>query len=112
MDYVEDCEVSHVVDSHHGIYSAQEFAYRWGEFLSPRKSFNLADIDILRNGPDDEHYYDAWQSVLDESVVRLEDKEYRIYESEGIYLVRSDVEWCEECEWFKSAECECPHVAA
>lgn len=114
MQFVEDSEVAHVVDSHHGIYSAQEFAFRWGSFLKTpegkRPMWLVNEIAVVQSGPDAADYSDAWVGLLDDALVFLDGKRFRIHEDEGIYLVRDDIEWCDECEWFASTDCECPHV--
>lgn len=113
MEYVEDHEVSHVVDSHYGIYSAQIFVERFGESLEfGEGSWALMAVDDVKSGPNAEFYCESWCDIMDHATVVLGDKRYNIHEDEGIYLVRDDVEWCEECEWFASKECDCPHVSA
>jgi hypothetical protein len=123
MTYVEDHDVSCVVDSHHGIYCAQEFAARWGAFVvttlthpdgqetDHRPSWLVNELDTLMDGPQDhEDYWAIWAGIIDDCVVVLDGKRYRIDHREDVWLVRDGVEWCEDCDWWKSTECNCPHA--
>ncbi len=114
MAYVEDHEVSHVVDSHAGQYMPREFVATWGEFLYPQDAKMMLDVASCAAGPEDAFYCEAWCDIANNAEVRIpygdETLIFTIHENEGIYLVRDGVEWCDECEWFKSADCDCPHV--
>ncbi len=108
--YVEDHDVSHVVDSHHGIYSAQFFCQRFGDDLTASTALLKTCLPDVLAGPGGDHYDEAWQEIMDNAVVMLADEPFMIYESEGIYLVRDGLEWCDKCDWWLSADCDCPHV--
>lgn len=78
-----DDKLQHVVDSHHGIYSPQIFAQRF-----PKGPCADEDWRILLEGPDHPNYWDVWSDVAD----NWESDGFVILESEGIFLVRAEVE--------------------
>lgn len=53
-----------LLDGNRGVFIPRDFA----GFDHSMRSFNIdeddADLQILRAGPDHEHYWDAWDSVL------------------------------------------------
>lgn len=124
---MHSAEVSHVVDSHHGIFSAQIFCQRFGSSQArwpERETWIATWPDAGRQraaqegdrlwasvlaGPDGEYYAESWCDILDNAVIMIDGERFFIHESEGIYLVRDGVEWCDICDWFYSKDCECPH---
>ena len=79
----------HVVDSHNGIYSAQVFAERYGDCI---QGISKEELEILKAGPDYKEYIDVWGEKLSNADVIVDDKPFRVYENEGIYLIPADVE--------------------
>lgn len=49
-----------IVDSHHGIYIPQVFITDFEGW----KNIKEEDADILKDGPEHEYYWDAWDTVL------------------------------------------------
>lgn len=76
------------VDDHHGIYAPQTFAefYLDGQ-LDKWHGVNAEDLVILLAGPDNEVYWDTWDSV--ESYAEREDG-YSIHQDGDIWLIKRD----------------------
>lgn len=86
-----------LADSVRGIYGPQHAARELAEFL-PASGISAEDIYILTiEGPDHEHYWDAWQSLTETIIVDDTGKRWMILESEGdIWLDIADYmpRWC------------------
>lgn len=89
--------VQHVVDESHGIYSAQEFCQRFETELKTvlLSDDQMIDLDIVLKGPEMEGYYDAWE-FFDTITINIDGIEWRIYENQGIFLIRDDLTELEE----------------
>lgn len=73
------------LDSNRGIYIPQHFA----EMIDPQDWTGLEaeDLEILKSGPDNESYWDTWQSVLDHA----ETKDGRVLHQDGdLWIVARD----------------------
>ena len=68
-----------IADSNRGIYAPQAFvqAYQMGS----KRNFGceLQDIAIVLKGPEQEHYWEAWDSICDD----FDDNGKFIHEEEG-----------------------------
>lgn len=53
-----------LVDSHNGIYIAQEFCKRYAPYITNMSEVK-EDFDICMDGPDNEQYFDAWADLMD-----------------------------------------------
>jgi hypothetical protein len=103
------------LDDHRGIYIPRDFArdtYR--DCISGVKS---EDLDYLageytptgdddpddRGGPDGEHYWDTWQTVLDNARVRgrTEPTEYTLYQDGALWLIPVGMEWDDREDWYR-----------
>jgi len=72
------------VDSHHGIYAPQFFIEEFAD-----KMVGLPDDvkqDLLA-GPDNENYWDAWETVVDNCTVTIDGNQYSIYPGEDVWLI-------------------------
>jgi hypothetical protein len=74
----------HVVNSAHGIYSAQVFAQMFK--FEAVEGISKENWDILMAGPDHEDYVQTWADSLQNVVVIADGVRYLVYENEGIYL--------------------------
>ena len=51
------------------------------------------DWDICASGPDHEHYWDAWQEILDHAMWTGQDGiRYRLMQEGDLYAVRDDID--------------------
>lgn len=79
-----------MIDARHGIYVPQLFAKeiffdKWG-FKDDDE-----DIKIISEGPENEFYWEAWQSVLDRAeLVNAFGKKFRLYQDGDLWA------YCEE----------------
>ena len=64
-----------LVNSAHGVFIPQIFAENYGFLLGPK------DAEVLKQGPDDEEYWDVWVDVTD--------KDY-VINGRGITIVQSE----------------------
>lgn len=64
-----------LIDSAHGVYIPQVFANIYGFLLDPK------DVEILKQGPDHEWYWDTWSNVID--------RDYAI-NGRGVTIVQSE----------------------
>lgn len=85
-----------LIDNHHGVYIPQLFAeYNraegnwWKMFNLPVDTHEDAFQADLLAGPDNEHYWDAWTTVLD--TAWYEDPEtglvWRLYQDDDLFMV-------------------------
>ena len=84
-----------------GIYIPRDFAM---SFVDRAK--NVAGVDgktwaILESGPDNEWYWESWDSVLDSAIVTDENgQQFTVYQNGDCWLIPRGMEWCEELDWF------------
>lgn len=72
-----------LVNSAHGIYIPQLFAKECRKYIIDIDN-HQEDIDTLLEGPDHEHYWDAWADVTDN--VKLKDSDgntFTLYQGDG-----------------------------
>ena len=75
----DDSTAGVVVNSANGIYIAQTFAERYLDNLrelAAQNKISNEDIDSLINGPDDEHYIEAYSNLFPIRMKDLQGKEY------------------------------------
>lgn len=73
-----------LVDSDRGIYIPQYFAQRLAAQFS---NIDLEDIEILESGPDNEFYWESWETVLDNAWMKREGITYRLHQDMDLFLV-------------------------
>ena len=66
-------------DSSLGVYIPQFFAESCAEDIW---SVNEDDLQCLRQGPDEEFYWDTWVNVLDNATATLNGDTYHLHQSE------------------------------
>lgn len=77
-----------------GIYIPHEFARAIKEECL--LNVDASDIDVLRFGPEHEHYWDAWDSVIQSAIViDDEGKRYHVWQDGDCWLVPVDADWSE-----------------
>lgn len=85
-------ELSLLVDSHNGIYSAQMLAKWYGKYLQ----IDQTSIDILLAGPDDGNYLDTWSEIDGIELIDESGEKYFIWQNEDIWAVPDGLEWSED----------------
>ena len=81
-----------LVDSHHGIYVPQIFAKTYIGW-----DMDYEDETILQSGPDREHYWEAWDTVL--SSAKYTDAKgvsWTLHQDGDLWAVREDHVWEED----------------
>lgn len=93
------------VDSRHGMYIPQAFVE--STIGSAIENVSEETLDALKMGPDMEHYYDAWSTLLDNAVIRetnfnSRDVLYFVHQDDmgDVWLIPQDMVWNEENEWW------------
>lgn len=75
-----------VVDSHFGVYTPQVFIERFGDNLI-HDIKDIADILDDLSDPENEYYWDAWVTIIDNCTVTIDGKQYNIHTDEDLWLV-------------------------
>ncbi len=89
-------ELSLLVDSHHGIYSAQILAQSYGKYLQ----IDRTELNILKAGPDDDNYIETWAAIDGCEIIDESGEKYFIWQNEDIWAVPDGWEWSEEDETY------------
>ena len=71
---------------HHGIYIPQMFGK---DCASSFDGINFEDIKILISGPEHEHYWDAWDTILSDASIVRHGVEYMLHQDGDLWLVKS-----------------------
>jgi len=71
---------------HHGVYIPQLFAK---ECATSFEGINYGDLKVLLEGPDHEHYWDAWDSVLNDASIVRNGVNYMLHQDGDLWLVKS-----------------------
>lgn len=76
-----------IIDNHHGVYIPQIFAQRYRDSIENIEQV-VEDVIILEQGPEHEEYWQAWENVLDNAILKGTDgKEYRLYQDSDLFIV-------------------------
>lgn len=99
-----------LINSQHGIYVPEIFAKIVTTYYSPvdqsvtttlhhpaihgrkltTKDINLEDIDILRAGPEQEYYWEAWETVMNATFTDDYDYQYHLNDDHDLFLERQE----------------------
>lgn len=74
-----------VIDGSAGIYLAQRFVQRCASFIV--KGVTEDDAEILEQGPDHPNYFEVWEDVAKNIVLRLDKKLYTLHEESDLFAV-------------------------
>lgn len=84
-----DCEL--LLSDSHGVYIPK----LWAEGISKAEARELGvewwAVETCQHGPDVEHYWEAWQEVLDSAQWEENGIEWRLHQSGDLWKVRVDV---------------------
>lgn len=92
------------LDSGRGQYLPQAFALSWSNRDATVQGVRAEDWAILETGPDHEHYWEAFDSVLDRAKCQIDKGKPHapfLTDNGDLLLVREGWRECQECgEWF------------
>lgn len=71
------------VDSHHGVYQPKFFVEDYRHLISGVSEDTLSEL----TSPDNEHYWEAWEDVLNTATVTADGNRYRVEQIEDVWLV-------------------------
>lgn len=74
-----------IVDSHHGVYVPQIFARNFS--IKDPDDVDSENLKRLYNGPEDEYYWEAWESILDLCLITIEGKDYYLHQDGDLFAV-------------------------
>lgn len=79
-----------VVNDSHGIYAPQVFCEKFS--FHDFEGVDKEDWDIVLEGPEHEHYWDAWDNIMSRARIVLNPATLRYEEGEGVDLVEYYIE--------------------
>jgi hypothetical protein len=88
----------------HGIYIPKLYCQSISKSEAKELRLDWWAVETCQQGPDEEHYWEAWQSILDSAEItepatlKEEESVWRLIQNGDLWQVRSDVEIPEE--WF------------
>jgi len=89
-----DCRL--LLSDSHGVYIPQLYCENISK--SEAKEWSLAwwAVETCQHGPDEEHYWEAWQSVCDSASWEENGSTWRLLQNGDLWAVKEDVEIPEE----------------
>jgi hypothetical protein len=79
-----------LINDAHGIYVPQIFATEYLEKWN--HSLNDEDIAILKNGPDEEFYWEVWETLMNDAEIVVNDEIFRLWQDGDLWaLGESDI---------------------
>ncbi len=69
-----------LVDGHYGIYIPQIFAEQFPRSITRQQKEDLSD-------PNNEFYWEAWEDVLNEATVWINDKPYYLLQEDDLWAI-------------------------
>lgn len=91
-----DCRL--VLSDSHGVYIPQLYCENLSEEESLAMGLRWEDVLCCQSGPDSEHYWDSWQSILDSAEItepatlKEEESLWTLHQNGDLWQVRSGVE--------------------
>ena len=86
-----------VLSDTHGIYIPQIWCEDIDKNAAEQYGINLWSLEQCQAGPDAEHYWDAWNDILDSVAVTDENGvTWRLYQNGDLWEVPDGFEWPEE----------------
>ena len=81
-------------DESRGINIPLFFITSFDQYKNDLVNVDRDDLNTIANGPDDEYYWDAWQSILDNATVIDHDgNEYTMFQDGDLWLIPVNAEW-------------------
>jgi hypothetical protein len=98
-----DCKL--LLSDSHGVYIPQMFCDGMDREDADRISVAYSDVLVCQSGPDTEHYWEAWQSILDSAdieepaTLREDSSRWRLIQNGDLWAIRAEASLPEE--WFQ-----------
>lgn len=71
-----------------GIYVPNECAQRF-----KLENILMEDLKILKSGPEAEYYWDAWEDVLDQAILKIDGQDHYLWQDGDLWAIPVDAEW-------------------
>jgi hypothetical protein len=99
MTTTQENKIHLAIDGSSGVYCPSRFCteYPKPDHLTQDDWDFVADSDNMEQ----DGYWDAWQDILDNATFEQDGHTWTVYQDGDVWLVRSDVEWDEDTDWFK-----------
>lgn len=91
-----DCRL--VLSDSHGVYIPQLYCENLSKSEAKEMSLDWWAVETCQHGPSEEHYWDAWQSILDSAEItepatlKEDESLWGLYQNGDLWQVRSGVE--------------------
>jgi hypothetical protein len=95
-----DCRL--LLSDAHGRYLPQVYCESISKTEAKEMNLDWWAVETCQHGPDEEHYWEAWQSILDSAEItepatlKEDESLWRLHQNGDLWLIRSDVEIPEE----------------
>jgi hypothetical protein len=89
-----DCQL--LLSDSHGVYIPQLYCEGISKAEAQELSLDWWSVETCQHGPDEEHYWEAWQSVCDAASWEENGSEWRLLQNGDLWAVKADVEIPEE----------------
>jgi hypothetical protein len=89
-----DCQL--LLSDSHGIYIPQLYCSDISEDDCEDLSVSWEDVKICQSGPDEEHYWEAWQNICDSAEWEENLEMWRLLQNGDLWAVKADCEIPEE----------------
>ena len=89
-----DCKL--LLSDAHGIYIPQLYCQSVSEDDCEDLSIGWEDVKVCQCGPDEEHYWEAWQSICDAAEYEEGGEMWRLLQNGDLWAIKADVEIPEE----------------
>jgi hypothetical protein len=91
-----------ILDDHRGIYIPRDFVEGFLFEGHDWTGIDAEDIAILREGPDHDLYWDAWDVVTDNARITVDGKEFYLWQDGALFVIAVDLPEDEAEEFFGS----------
>lgn len=91
-----DTDSELLLSDSHGIYIPKLWCDELSEEEAERFGVSWGSVLVCQSGPDEEHYWEAWQEILDSAEWEEDGVEWRLYQNGDLWRVRSDAQLPEE----------------
>lgn len=94
FDPASDCRL--LLSDSHGQYIPSIFCEGMTEETTEEFGISWEDALLCQSGPDEELYWEAWQSILDSAEWEEDGEMWRLHQNGDLWAIRADVEIPEE----------------
>ncbi len=83
-------QVHCLVDSHHGVYLPQVFVEQFS--IKEPDAVDEEALAVLKEGPDNELYWEAWDAILGCCLVTIGDRDYYLHQDGDLFAIPRGME--------------------